>query len=193
MDTRLTEIAERIKVLREICDFTVEEMAEAASISVEEYLQYESGTKDFSVTFLSNCAKKFGVDIIELMTGENPHLTEFTVVRKGNGLASKRRAGFKYDHLAFNFKNKIAEPFLVEAPYSEEEQNEPIHLSSHEGQDFDYILSGSLKVDINGHFQVLNAGDAIYYDSSKPHGMIAVNGEKCVFLAFVMPKQGGNK
>lgn len=190
METRLNEIAERIKGLREMCDFSIAQMAECAGITEEQYIEYENGNKDFSVTFLSNCAKKFGVDLIELMTGENPRLTSYTVVRKGQGLASVRRESFKYEHLAFRFKDKAAEPFLVEAPYNESEQNAPIHLSSHEGQEFDYIISGSMKISVAGHTEILNPGDSIFYDSSQPHGMIAVNCEKCVFLAMVMPQKG---
>ncbi|MGN0586602.1 MAG: cupin domain-containing protein, partial [Oscillospiraceae bacterium] len=78
------------------------------------------------------------------------------------------------------------EPFLVIAPYIEEEQDKPIALSSHEGQEFDYILSGSLKTVIDGKIKVLNAGDSIIYDSSSPHGMIATGGEKCEFLAILI-------
>lgn len=51
------------------------------------------------------------------------------------------------------------------APYFEEEQEAPIHLSTHVGQEFDYIISGSLKVAMEDHIEILHAGDAIYYDS----------------------------
>ena len=50
----------------------------------------------------------------------------------------------------------------------------------------DYILSGKLMVNINGNIDVLEPGDTIYYDSSQPHGMIAVGGEQCAFLAVVL-------
>ncbi len=43
MDPRIPEIAERIRALREMCDFTPEELAEATGVSVEEYLGLESG------------------------------------------------------------------------------------------------------------------------------------------------------
>ena len=54
----------------------------------------------------------------ENISGMAPH----TIVRKGSGLPIKRRQGFTYNHLAFNFKNKKAEPFLVKAPFRPEEQ-----------------------------------------------------------------------
>ena len=186
METKLTEIAERIRALRDICGFSVAEMAVATNLSAEQYSEYESGTKDFSFTFLYLCAEKFGVDMIELMTGENPHLTGYTVVRGGKGLPIKRREGFEYNHLAANFRDKFAEPFLVKAPYLEAAQTTPIALSTHEGQEFDYVISGTLKFAHDGHFEVLNAGDSVFYDSGKPHGMIAVGGEGCLFLAVVI-------
>ena len=189
METRIVEIAERIKGLREMMDITPEEMAEAAGVELEEYLKHENGEQDFGFTFLYKCADKLDVDIVELLTGENPRLSFYSIVRKGEGLDIKRRAGFKYEHLNYRFKNKIAETFLVTAPYFEEEQDKPIHLSYHEGQEFDYILSGSLKVQMEGHTEVLNEGDAIYYDSGHGHGMIATGGKECKFLAIVMKSE----
>jgi acetyl-CoA synthetase len=59
-------------------------------------------------------------------------------------------------------------------------------MSTHAGQEMDYILSGQLRISINGHEETMRAGDSVYYDSSKPHGMVAVGGTPCVFLAIVM-------
>ena len=192
IEPKITEIAERILAMRELCDFTVEDMAEALGISAADYAEYESGTRDFSFTLLYKCAEKFGIDMIELLTGDNPHLSEFTVVRGGKGLPIKRREGFHYFHLAANFKNKLAEPFIVVAPYDETIQSAPVHTSTHEGQEFDLVLEGSLKFVYEDHTTYLNAGDSVYYDSGKPHGMIATSEGGCRFLAIVM-KDGANQ
>lgn len=186
MEARLLETAKRIQGLRELIGVTVDEMAQSTGVTVDEYVELESGEKDFGFTFLNNCAEKLGVDIVELLTGENPHLSHYSVVRKGKGLDIKRRAGFKYEHLGYRFKNKLAEAFCVTAPYSEEEQDKPITLSVHEGQEFDYILKGQLKVALEDHIEILSAGDSIYYDSSRGHGMIATGGEDCEFLAVTI-------
>ncbi len=186
MEPKIAEIAERIRDLRDITEFTPEEMSEATGVSVEQYLELEQGCHDFSFTFLYHCAQKFGVDMIELLTGENPHLSNYTIVRGGKGLPIKRRAGFTYNHLAANFKSKLAEPFLVTAPYKEEEQGKPIHLSTHAGQEFNYILSGSLQFAHGNHMEILHPGDSVYYNSGIGHGMIAVGGEPCTFLAIVL-------
>lgn len=183
---QLQEIAQRIMTLREIMEISPEEMALAAGVSVAEYLECEAGKSDFSFTFLYNCAQRFGVDIVELLTGEQPRLSFYSVVRKGEGLDIKRRKGFTYQHLAYRFTDKVAEPFLVTAPYIPDEQDHPIHLSRHKGQEFDYVISGTLKVQMEDHTEYLKAGDAIYYDSAHGHGMIAANGEPCTFLAVVL-------
>ena len=188
---KLLEIAQRIRTMREILEIPVAEMAQQTGVSAEEYLQAEAGEQDFSFTFLYNCANAFGVDMIELLTGEAPRLSFYSIVRKGEGLKINRRKGFTYNHMAYRFSGKIAEPFVVTAPYNEEEQEKPMHLSQHAGQEFDFILSGQLKVQMENHVEYLGPGDAIYYDSGHAHGMIATGGEDCVFLAIVM--QGESK
>ena len=184
------EVASRIKSLREDLELTLQEMADATGRSVAEYAAQESGEQDLSFTFLYKCAAKFGVDVIELLTGESPHLAGYSLVRADEGLSIKRRAGFEYLHKAPYFKNKICEPFLVTAPYLEEEQNAPIHLSYHKGQEFDYILSGKMRFAYEDHVEELVPGDTLLYDSSRGHGMIAIGGEPCVFLAIVMKPEG---
>ena len=189
MEQTIIEIAQRIRTMRDIMGFTAGEMAQAVECSEAEYLQAEAGETDFSFTFIYKCAKKFGIDMIELLTGDNPHLSFYSIIRGGEGLPMKRRSGFNYYHLGDRVKNKLCEPFLVTAPYSEEEQDQPIHLSRHQGQEFDYILSGSLKIVLDDHTEVLHAGDSILYDSGHGHGMIAVDGQDCTFLAIILQKE----
>lgn len=188
MKTQILEIAERIRGLREMMNITEEEMAKTVGVSIEDYRCYERGENDFPFTFLLKCSQKFGIDIVELMTGENPRLSFYTVTRSGHGLPIQRRKGLEYRHLAPYIKDKLAEPFYVYAPYNEEEQNKPIKYSTHEGQEFDYIIKGSLKVDLDGHIEILNEGDSLFYDSGNRHGMIATGGRDCEFLAIVIKK-----
>ncbi len=188
METHIKEISERIKGMREILNISAEEMARVTETSIDKYLAAESGNSDFTYTFLLKCAQRFKVDIVELLTGSNPTLSFYTVVRKGGGLPIERRKGFDYKHLAYRLKDKMVEPFLVSVPYDREAQNKPLNYSTHAGQEFDYILKGSLKVDFDGHVEVLNTGDSVLYDSAHRHGMIAANDAECQFLAIVIPK-----
>ena len=190
MEPNYKEVANRIRSLREDMDFSLQEMAEATGRTVEEYAAQESGSEDLSFTFLYKCADKFGIDAIELLTGEAPHLSGYSLTRAKDGLSIKRHETFEYLHKAPFFKDKLAEPFLVTAPYSEDEQNKPIHQSFHKGQEFDFIISGRMRFSYEDHVEELEPGDCLLYDSGRPHGMIAINGEPCVFLAIVMYPDG---
>lgn len=188
MDTKIIEIAQRIKTLREILEISLEDMAAYLNTPRDSYEAYENGDQDFSVTFLQKCSTKFGVDVVELLTGENPRLSFFSVTRKGHGISMSRREGFSYQHMAHNLKGKLAEPFVVVAPFSQDAQDKDIALSTHDGQEIDFILKGSLKIKLESHIVTLNEGDTIMYDSSHGHGMIATNGQDCEFLAIVIKK-----
>ncbi|MCI9128715.1 MAG: helix-turn-helix domain-containing protein [Eggerthellaceae bacterium] len=186
MEPNIKEVANRIRALREDMDISAQDMADATGRSLAEYEKQESGEEDLSFTFLYKCADRLGVDVIELLTGENPHLTGYSLTRAGDGLVIRRRAGFEYLHKAPHFRNKLAEPFLVTAPYIPEEQDAPIHLSYHEGQELDLIISGQMRFAYEDHVETLEAGDLVMYDSGRGHGMIAIGGEPCTFLAVVI-------
>ena len=141
---------------------------------------------DIPFTFIHKCALCFGVEISDLMEGTSAHLTSYTVTRKGAGQITAREEGIEIRNLATMFHKKIAEPYWVKYEYSVEQQSKPIHLTTHKGQEFDFVLSGQLKVQVGTHTEILSEGDSIYYDSATPHGMIAVGGEDCVFCAVVL-------
>ena len=189
-DYNIQEIVGRIRALREDMEFSEDDMAQATGRTVEEYRAQEAGTEDLSFTFLYKCAEKLGVDVIELLTGETPHLKGYSVVRDGEGLSIKRRAGFEYLHKAPHLSNKLAEPFMGTAPFIEEEPEKPIHLSYHKGMELDYIVSGHLRFAYEDHVEDLGPGDTVMYDSGRGHGMIAIGGEPCKFMAIVMKPEG---
>lgn len=184
---RLTEIARRIREMREILGYTISDMASKTEVSEEQYLAFESGAADIPFTFIHKCALVFDVELTELLEGYGANLSSYTVTRKGEGQATAKEDGIDIKNLAPKFKDKIAEPYWVRYEYSASQQNKPIHLTKHSGQEFDLVLKGSLKVQVGEHTEVLHEGDSIYYDSSTPHGMIAVDGEDCVFCAVVLP------
>jgi transcriptional regulator with XRE-family HTH domain len=186
MKNNMKEVGERIAAMREIRGMSAEELAEKTDVTVENLTAAENGDYDCSVTFVYKCAEALGVDIVELLTGDNPKLKRYSVIRSGEGLPVSRRAGFEYQHMAYLFKNKKIEPFLVTAPFSAEDADKPISLSVHDGQEFDYVIEGMLKMSIDGKLKELRAGDAIIYDSSAPHGMIAMSEDGCKFLAILI-------
>ncbi|MBQ1502161.1 MAG: AMP-binding protein, partial [Firmicutes bacterium] len=183
----LAEMASRIREMREVSGFSIEYMAEQTEVSIEDYQRYESGTTDLPFTFIHKCALAFDMEITDLLEGQSASLSSYTLTRKGGGPVTAKEEGILISNLAPMFRNKIAEPYWVTYSYSPELQNKPIHTTTHSGQEFDLVLSGQLKVRVGEHTEVLNEGDSIYYNSSTPHGMIAVGGRDCVFCAVVLP------
>ena len=184
---KLNEIAGRIREMREIAGFSEAEMAQKTEVTVEEYRLYEAGKLDFPFTFIHKCALAFGVGITDLLEGQSARLQSYTVTRRGQGQETAREPGIEIQNLAPMFRKKIAEPYWVRYTYSEELQHKPIHLTKHSGQEFDFVMSGKLKVQIGQNVEFLGEGDSIYYNSSTPHGMIAVDGQDCLFVAVVLP------
>ena len=184
---RRQEIANRIRSLREDNELSIQEMAWATGRSPEEYEARESGEQDLTFTFLFKCARKLGVDITELMTGESPHISWYSIVRAGEGMSIKRHSEFEYLHKAPFFKNRLCEPFLVDVPYDERLQHEPIHLSYHAGQELDYVIKGHLRFQFEDHTEDVGPGDTLLYNSGRGHGIIAIGGEDAQILAVVLP------
>lgn len=189
MEPNYKEVAGRIRALREDMGLTMQEMAEATGRSVAEYQAQESGKEDMSFTFLYKSAAKLGVDPIELLTGETPHLLGYTLTRANEGISIKRNVGLEYLHKAPHMKNKLAEPFFVTAQFREDLLDKPIHLSYHVGQELDYILEGRMRFQYEEHTEELGPGDLLLYDSGRGHGMIAIDGAPCKFLAVVLKPQ----
>ncbi len=187
IENELREVGARIKALREISGLSEEQAAEKTEVSLKEYKQLESGKKDFPFTFIYKAANTFGVDMKDLLSGSSPMLSLYTVVRGGKGLPITRRTGFTYENLAPSFKNKLAEPFWVNIPYSDEK---PV-FTKHNGQEIDIVISGRLEIQIHDSVEILEPGDTIYYNSSAPHALRSLDGKDCTLYAIVIKSEQG--
>ncbi len=183
---KLKEIAGRIRELRQITGLSAEEMARRTNLSVEEYLQCENGNRNLSIAFLYRCTLSFGVDFGDLLEGHSPKLRSYALTRKGEGQRIEEAHHMVGFNLAAGFRNRIALPLYMELNYRSGAENEPIELVTHEGQECDIVIRGHMKIQIGSNSEILHPGDCIYYDSSTPHGMIAVDGEDCAFYAIVL-------
>ncbi|RXA21816.1 cupin domain-containing protein [Methanosarcina sp. MSH10X1] len=184
MQEKIIEIAARVRELRELSDFTVKDVAEYLQISDETYENYENGSEDIPASMLFELAHKLRVDMATLLTGEEPRMNVFTVTRDGKGVSVERRKQYRYQNLAEKFIHKKAEFFIVSVePRSSGAKPE---TNSHPGQEFNYVLEGSLKVYIHHNEIVLNKGDSIYFDSTYEHAMEALEGEPARFLAVII-------
>ena len=186
MDFKIREVAQRIRELREISGFTVEEMAQRTNLSVDEYVACEAGQRNLNIAFLYRCTLSFGVDMGDLLEGRSPKLRTYDLTRKGEGQRIEEAHHMTGFSLAPDFRNRIALPLYMELPYRPGSEYEDIELTTHEGQECDIVISGHMKIQIGSRSEILHPGDTIYYDSSIPHGMIAVDGEDCTFYSFVL-------
>ena len=79
-------------------------------------------------------------------------------------------------------KGHRMEPFVVTL--------EPVHirekhLSSHEGEEFIYVLEGRMKIRLGEHTDVLEPGDSIYFRCTTPHHVTCEGDEPAKILAVI--------
>lgn len=181
MTEQLRDIGRRLSDLRSIMEFSAQDFCGKTGITPEELQAYENGEKDFSFSFLYNAAQILGVDVMDLMSGDSPRLSSCSLVRAGQGFRIDRRAAYNYSHLAFTFRDKKAEPFMVTVEPKEEKPA----LHAHEGQEFNYLLEGRMRFYLDTLQYDLEPGDSIYFNASLPHAMQALDGA-ARFIAVVM-------
>ncbi len=184
MDEQLKQIGERLRGLRDALDLTAQEVADTCGISLDKYEKIENGEVDITISNLMKIAKKYGVSADALMFAEEPHMRSYTVVRKGQGLSVERTKAYKYQSLASGFSDRKAEVFIVTV--EPKPKAHTIYKNTHPGQEFNLVLEGSMELFINGKTIILDEGDSIYFDSTKPHGMKALGDKAVRFLAFTV-------
>ncbi len=169
MSEEIRQIAERLVGLRDALDLRPEDIASTCNIDLETYLGYESGEKDIPVSFLHQIAKHYGVELPALMFGYEPRMNSYFLTRKDKGVAVERTKAYKYPFMV------TVEPSAPEAPFT---------LNTHPGQEFNLVLEGSMHLRIGEKELVLNEGDSIIFDSTRPHGMKAID-RQVKFLAII--------
>ena len=177
------DIGNRMKELRELSDISIQDFAQELNIDREMYEKYEKGEIDIPASLLYEIANKFNVDLGLILTGEESRMSIFDVTRANKGISVERRKEYNHENLCSKFIHKKAETFLVTV---DPEKNPIPSLNSHPGQEFNYVLEGTLKIYIHNNEIVLNKGDSIFFDSSHRHAMVALNDEPAKFLAVIM-------
>jgi len=184
MDEQIKQIGERVRGLRDALDLSIEEMAADCQLNLKQYQQIESGESDISVSTLQRIAHRFDIPLDVLMFGEEPKMSSYFLTRKGTGISVERTKAYKYESLASGFRNRKADPFIVTVEPKPDDT--PMYYNTHSGQEFNLVIEGRLLLSINGKELVLNPGDSLYFNSSLPHGMKALDGKTVKFLAIVM-------
>lgn len=177
------EIAGRIRELRESSEVSPAQAAERLGLGLEEYANYESGVMDAPISVLYGIAGLFGIDMTDLMTGKSPNLQQYCVVRSLEGPEIERYPGYRFQSLAYDFQNRLFEPLLVSLDPA---KNHTISLVRHSGQEFNYVLSGRVRVVLGGKSVDLGSGDSVFFDPTIPHGQLALDDAPASFLTVIM-------
>ena len=182
------ETGEKIRLQRIEKEITADELADRAQIDHEQLLKIESGEIAASLGTLIKLSRVLGVRLGTFL--DDREEDGAVVTRKGDNIPSVHFAASglgKHEHLAFTSlarekSNRHMDPFLVEI--LPETPMEGL-FSSHEGEEFIFVLSGAIEVSYGQEKHLLYSGDSIYYDSIVGHRIQALDGQKALILAVV--------
>lgn len=177
------DIAPRLVGLREGIGWTAKEMADLLGVPEEKVAKYESGTVEIPVGYMLDVSRLCRVDLTTLISGREPHLKSYSVVRKDEGFSVDRRADYDYKSLGYKFAGRNMEPFLITVPAKNSEE---MIETFHRGQEFIYVLEGRLEVRLSGEPIIVEAGDSLYFNSETPHALRGLDGQEVKFLDVIL-------
>jgi len=188
MSNNHTIVGFKIKGIRESKNISVEEIAERTGLSVEQINSIESDQYLPSLGPLIKVARALGVRLGTFLD-DNDNLGPVVCraeernnsISFSNG-ASDARKHMEYHSLAKQKAGRSMEPFVIDIQPSEERN---FKLSAHEGEEFIYVLEGSVEIDYGKQQYTLNAGDSIFYDSIVQHHVHGASGQAAKILAVV--------
>ena len=170
-ETKEIPVGEKIKVLRDQRGLSLKDVADRTGFSTALISQMESHLVSPSLGTLIKLSKALEIKVGDFF-GEI-HEEPFAIVRKDerktvSQFASKEgvKYGYGYESLGFEKKNRHMEPFIVTL---EPATIKTSKTSTHDGEEFIYVLEGEMEVILGNHKDVLYPGDSIYYDSTIPH------------------------
>lgn len=177
----LRELGERIKGLREACDVPVEELASDLGVDPETLRQWEADGSDIPISAVYHISHKFGVDMAEVLTGTSAKLDTYHVVRRGEGKVVDRHPAYHFEDMAWRYRDKIMQPLIVILDPSDE----PAELVSHKGQEFNFVVEGSVAVIVGDKEWILNEWDSIYFNPEIPHAQRCYGDKTAKFVTII--------
>ncbi|MBC8420753.1 MAG: cupin domain-containing protein [Proteobacteria bacterium] len=179
-------VGERVKAVREARNLSLQDISQRTDIDVSLLEQIESGSLAPPLGTVIKLAKALDLKMGYFISGEDNR--PFTVVRKTDRKVVSRydskkgkHYGYGYESLAPHKKDRHMEPFLVSLDPAETEEER----STHDGQEFIYVMEGVMEVRLADEIHILESGDAIYYDSTVPH-LVKCHGKKRTRILAVL-------
>lgn len=163
-------VGERVKTVREDRGLSIEDIAQRTGMDENLIKQIEDGQTAPPLGDVIKLSKALDMKMGYFISGEENQA--YTIVRKNDRQVISRydskktkQYGYEYISLAPHKKDRHMEPFLVTlSPSLTEEER-----STHDGQEFIYILKGNVEIRLGEEIHYLDPGDTIYYDSTVPH------------------------
>jgi len=182
-------IGGKIKSIRESRNLTIDEVAERSGVNRAQIERIENDVELPSLAPLIKIARALGV---RLGTFLDDHTEIGPVVSRAKDCAQRQTMRFtneskisrkhmEYFSLSQDKSGRHMEPFLIDI----EPGQADFALSSHEGEEFIYVLQGAIEVVYGKEKFSLEAGDSIYYDSIVAHHVHAQNGASARILGVV--------
>lgn len=181
-------IGEKIKNIRESKNISLKEAAERAGLSEEQIMKIEDNEEFPSLAPLIKIARVLGVRLGTFLDDQ----TELgpVICRKGDTESSisfsnnstKARKHMEYHSLSKEKSGRHMEPFIIDIASS---KGVNFILSTHEGEEFIYVLDGVVEINYGKDTFILEEGDSIYYDSIVAHHVHAGNGGTARILGVV--------
>lgn len=181
-------IGDKIKKIRELKQVSVNELAERCNLSASQITEIENGKQSVSLGPLIKIARGLGVRL-GTFTDDQENLGP--VVNKASlkkpGLSFSNKSAGDHSHLDFyslaqGKAGRHMDPFQVEI-YPSKDKN--YVLSSHEGEEFIYVLKGNVEITYGDETYQLNQGDSIYYDSIVKHNVHTADENAAQILGIV--------
>lgn len=183
------KIGSKLRQLREAKGLNIEQLAEKSQCHADQIRQIEEGALVPSLTPLMQISRALGVRLGTLMDDAplngpaifNPNQAP-NVIRFSGKDPKATGSNLDFISMAAGKKDRHMEPFMIEV---KPRTDEAAPLSGHEGEEFIYVLSGSIQINYGKNTYDLETGQSIYYDSIVPHDVHARGDETAKILAVV--------
>ena len=181
-------VGSKITTIRQSKKVGIEELAERCGFSNNMMEKIEKGDTIPSLGHLIKVARALGVRLGTFLDDNDrlgPVVSRKGQMQEGAGFSTTNNdtgSGLTFHPLAGDKSGRHFEPFLIDIAPSPASIT---HLSSHEGEEFIYVLSGEIEISYGKERYRLEQGDSIYYDSVIDHNVHSANGEPAVILAIV--------
>lgn len=159
-------IGKTIRSLRQDLKITLTDAARKAGIAKGTLSKIENGQVSAPISTLLCISQALGVPISQFFR-EQEEDPPYVLVRSGAGIPITRdgtRFGYSYEALAPGMSGKTAEPFLLTI-----RPEDPPGTFCHGGQEFIFMVEGSMEFTIDQEKIMLHAGDSLYFDPSRTH------------------------